>query len=189
MIRVTLIALMGVMLLFTGCEKEHDPLAGLTPSEARPTGKREYGEIKAVVLPLPEGVIEALGGADVNGAPLKDAHIYFRSMTLVVFQDAFDVKDYVDRMAEAFSLLATAPDFGDEADSWAIQMQNRSSHQFVTLSCSKEEAVKYSKNTDINRLLKGCDYFMINDVIVSNQEKRIEYYEGAIEPPELAPTQ
>jgi len=156
----------------------------LSPSEAKPTGKREYGEIKPVILKLPEAVVKFLGGADVFGRPLKEMPVYFRSLTIVVYEDTFDVKDYIDRMAAAFAELAADPQFIKEADSWAIQMQRRKSQNFVTLSCAPKEASDFGRSRDISRFLQNCDYLMINDTIISKPGDRLDYYNGKIKPPE-----
>lgn len=165
-----------------GCEKVKNPLEGLAPSEAKPTGKREYGEIKPVILQLPDGAVKALGGADIFGKPLQEVQIYFRSLTIVVYQDTFDVKNYIDRMASAFDALAAEPPFTKEADTWAIQIQGRNSPNFVTMGCTPKEVAEYGKSRVIERLFEVCDYLMINDIIISKPGDRLDYYNGNIKP-------
>ena len=181
--RVSIIFFAAMLtLLSCGCEKEKNPLEGLAPSEAKPTGKREYGEIKPVILQLPDGAVKALGGADIFGKPLKEVQIYFRSLTIVVYQDTFDVKNYIDRMASAFDALAAEPQFTKEADAWAIQIQGRNSPNFVTIGCTPKEVAEYGKSRVIDRLFEVCDYLMINDVIISKPGDRLDYYNSIIKP-------
>ena len=170
------------MLLCSGCQKEKNPIESLAPSEAKPTGKREYGEIKPVVLPLPPAAVNALAGTDVYNNPLKEVQMYFRVMTLVVYRDRFDVKDFLDRMAIAFNVFALTPVFSKEADSWTIQVQARGGPKFVTMTCTPKQVNEYVRSHDVASLLTQCDFMMINDMIISKPEERLDYYYGRINP-------
>lgn len=181
---IILILAAGVILMFAaGCEDD-DP-HGLTPSKSRPTGNREYGEIKPVMLTLPDGAIKSLAGTDVSGEPIKEVAVYFRSMTLVVYRLGFDVDDYIERISKTFAALTLVKEFIDEADVWAIQMQHHKTGQFVTISCSPGHAVNFIKSRNLERFLKEIDYLMINDVIISDPDERYEYYAGRLAPPPL----
>lgn len=177
-----LILLGFVLFLFSACERGYDPFRYLTPSEAHPKGSRVYKEITPVVLQLPQDVIDALGGVNTKGEPLKETHIYFRSMAIVAYREDFSVKDYINRIARAFTGLTKVKDFGKEADNWSIQLQQRGASRFVVMSCTPKQVGDYVVSGDMRILLGGCDFIMINDLIVSEPEKRYKLYETNSEP-------
>jgi hypothetical protein len=174
--------LVFVSFLLPACEREYDPFRYLTPSEAHPKGTRVYKEISPVVLQLPQDVIDALGGVNTKGEPLKETHIYFKSMAIVAYREDFSVRDYIDRIARAFAGLTKVEDFGREADNWSIQLQKRGTSKFVVMSCTPKQVGDYVVSGDMKILLGGCDFFMINDLIVSEPEKRYKLYETNSEP-------
>lgn len=179
---ISLIFLVLLSLFVFACEKEYDPFRSLTPSEAFPRGRRVYKEIPPVVLQLPSDVIDALGGVDTRGEPLKETHVYFRSMVIAAYRDDFSVKDYIDRIARAFAGLTKIEDFGREADNWSIQLQKKGTSKFVVMSCTPKQVGDYVVSGDIRILLGGCDFLMINDVVVSAAEERYRLYNTNSEP-------
>jgi len=168
------------------CQKDEAAARRLTPSEARPVGKRIYGPIEPTVLRLPDKVIEALGGADIDGNPVEKTYIYFKTLTLVVYRDSFDVKDYIEDICAALGELAPEEEFRKAADVWVIQMQKRGTSSFVTLAVNPRQAEKYSRTRSIEQFLREADYLMISDRIIS-PEKRLDLYRGKVDLRDLSP--
>ena len=166
-----------IVLCMVSCSKSGGSADQLVPREAKPEGKRIYGPINPVVLDLPQGAIQTLGGKDVDGKPLSKAFIYFRSFNLVVYRDSFDLKNYIESIAGAFAQLAENKAFVDAADVWAIQMQARTTANLVVMALNPAQAKKYSESKSIANLLLDADYLMINDKIIPPAE-RMDYYTG-----------
>ncbi|GEM_PF-2123178 len=168
---------MAVVLGVSACSKSDNAMDQLVPTEAKPVGKRVYGPIDPVVIELPKAVVEALGGSDVYGKPLKEAFVYFRSFNLVVYRESFDVKAYIDGIAAAFAQIAADEAFAKAADIWAIQMQKRGTANFVNMAVAPAQVKGYLKHRNMSRFLKEADYLMISDHIIPVGE-RMNYYLG-----------
>lgn len=174
------VAILCLAASLTACEKNEAADRGLAPSEARPVGKRIYGPIEPVVLELPEVVTETLGGADIDGNPIEKAYIYFKTLTLVVYRDSFDVKDYIDDISVALAELARDEKFKEAANIWAVQMQKRGTSSFVTIAVNSGQAERYSAHGSIEKFLREADYLMISDRIIP-PDKRVDFYRGKMD--------
>ena len=93
----------------------------------------------------------------------------------------WDLKQYIRDASDAFAAMSRHAEFTEAAVHWDVQIQDRTSGNFINYAVTPEAATAYARTGDLQTFWTTAEYVMVNDVIVSDPQDRLRYLRGEIE--------
>lgn len=143
-----------------------------------------YKDLQAEVMPVPEGVREALPG-------LQNDNIYvYREIspviTLISYEKDYGREEAMRMAARAFLALLGKKEHEEGIDFWIIQVQadpggdkaadGGGKARLVVWGVRPEEAKKYAAEKDLAAFIENSEYLLVDDVIIPAGPRRLEQF-------------